>query len=622
MKVAFLFSPYICPRVMDFNDLWTNPRGLSGSDLGVVRVAEEMSKKGHQVSMFVNQVNKIDSYQNIKLYDFDERLTKITSDYDAIITWCDPNALSGLVDGPVKMVSGQLNNFSWCQPGFDNWVDIWTSPSQIHMEYQKSFNVSDPNKWVVVPNGCDPELYTDTQKKEGRVIWASSADRGLHLLLQEWSKIKQAVPAANLRILYNFNYGDLEKFEKGVFENTTSGPSIMELAQRIRYMKEMIVKLKHLDVELVGSVSREQIKQEWNEAMVMAFPCDTVAFTEGFSVSILEGCASYSCPIISDVDALGGVYKDVVPMVKSPVRKNIQQFTDLVIKGLTDKDFRDETNKRCRAFAETLTWKKIADQYESLLLNHPKYNKSIVETKVINMPLTNISLPITSLVKLNIASGPNVFPSDGWVNFDREDISSYLSYMKRVSNLDGMPEHQKTLANYLKQGGTVDFRIHDIKQPFNQYPDNSVDLIYLGQCVEHFAPLTELPNLLTECRRMLKPNGVIRITTPDLDLLIGAYINNDMGKFASEQPDFYKEADSSSQLAMLMYGSMGPNCSWNSYEGHMFLYTKQSMTRVLEGAGFKNVEFHYETGKSKSEVMAKEAVDAGLSHSFVCEAIK
>lgn len=121
---------------------------------------------------------------------------------------------------------------------------------------------------------------------------------------------------------------------------------------------------------------------------------------------------------------------------------------------------------------------------------------------------------------------------------------------------------------------------------------------------------------------MLKPGGVLRMTTPDLDLLIQAYINNNMNKFINDQPEFYKTVDSSAKLAMIMFGATGEDCTYENYEGHFFCYTQKSMTTELKNSGFKDIEFYYETGKSKNTILAKEVTDKGMSHSFVVEAIK
>lgn len=225
-------------------------------------------------------------------------------------------------------------------------------------------------------------------------------------------------------------------------------------------------------------------------------------------------------------------------------------------------------------------------------------------------------------MRLNIACGPNVFASDKWINYDREDMRSYFEALKQFKSFAGMPEHQAKLARYLQGGGTLDFRMRDLRKGFPEHASGSIDAIYLGQMIEHVNPFYEARPLIIECKRMLKPGGVLKITTPDIDILIDAYKNGDMAKFASEQPAFYKDFHPSAQLAMLMYGSSGQHCTWDNYEGHMFLYSRASISMLLAGSGFNPpFTFYQEGGMSIDQVMAEEAVDAGMSHSLAVEAV-
>jgi len=241
-----------------------------------------------------------------------------------------------------------------------------------------------------------------------------------------------------------------------------------------------------------------------------------------------------------------------------------------------------------------------------------------------------------SLVKLNIGCGPNIFPYPGWTNYDHDEQNEYFYYIKLVvegltSNppnpyyinvFNNMTKEQRNVVNYFINGGSANIIKHDIMSGLPQHQDNSVDIIYLGQIIEHLNIIYQVPKVLNECFRVLKPGGVIRITTPDLDLLLNAYFNNDMDKFAPEQPEFYKLADPGSKLCFLMFGASGPNCTFNNYEGHMFIFNKFSIRNCLLNSGFKDVYFYYEPHKSVNPILAEEAVDTGLSHSFIVEAVK
>jgi hypothetical protein len=370
MKVAFIFGSWsIGARPLDFNNLWSSDRGLTGSDLGVTITAKEMAKLGHDVSLFTVYAGvKPATWEGVKLYGVEEIPTVITSDFDAVVSWSEPDVLRPIPDGPVRVVCQMLNDFTYCQEGFDNFVDVWTAPCQMLLEHLTK-QATDPSKWAVLPLGVDPSWYTD-QRIPGRVVWASSADRGLHWLLQEWPKIKAAVPHADLRIFYNFNYNSVENMEP----NSNNHPHFIEMGHRARYMKETIKRLKHLGVLQIGSVSRERMQYEMSAASVLAFPVDTVSFTEGFSVTTLEAHGSFTVPIITDKDCLGSVYKDSgAIIIKSPIKDHLAEFTSAVIRSLTDKSFADSVINKCRAFAEDHTWAKATLKLENIIKSHPKF---------------------------------------------------------------------------------------------------------------------------------------------------------------------------------------------------------------------------------------------------------
>ena len=370
MKVAVILGSYSTgTRPLDFwyNNIWSSTRGLTGTDLCFVKTAEELSNLGHEVSLFVSHAqpnNKPDTWGKVKLYNIDQLKAVIDDSFDALISINEPDVFRGLTQKPVRIVWQMLNDFPFCQLGFDNYVDKWFGVCEEHTEYLKS-QIKRPEKWETLSLGCDPDWYEDL-RVPGRVIWCSSADRGLHLLLSQWPKIKKAVPYASLKIFYHFNYGDIEKVEPN---DTATHYHVVEMAQRIRYMKYAIEKLKDLGVEHVGSISRDQMKKEFSVASVFGFSCDTIAFSEGFSVSTLEAHASYTVPVISTQDCLGGIYKDSGAIViPSPVKNNLNKFTNSVIKGLTDKEFADNTINKCRNFAKEHTWKKSIKKLEECIL--------------------------------------------------------------------------------------------------------------------------------------------------------------------------------------------------------------------------------------------------------------
>ena len=394
MRIAFLYGRFsLGNRPFDFDALYTSPRGLTGSELSCIEYAQAMRDRGHEVTLIVGQPMLPREWEGIAVASLTD--PKLVDEQDAVCSWNEPNLFFETSDKPLRLVNQQLNDFDYCRPGWEEVVDIVTSPSGHHLEYLKQRKClgedGRPNgklfaetvkSWNVLPNGCDPDLYEARERIPGRVVWASSADRGLHRLLEAWPTIKHRVPHASLRAFYNFQpapFDDLEQIGPNVH------PDLLEIAQRKRYIRHAMSKLAGptWDVQHVGSVSRGQMALEFEQSQVLGYPCDTIRYTEGFSVTTMEACASGCLPIITDIDSLGHIYGADVPMVRLDppntdpetgaffpgglTSAKLDEFTELVVRGLTDEPWRAARAAECQAFAKKFAWKVLAAKLEEIL---------------------------------------------------------------------------------------------------------------------------------------------------------------------------------------------------------------------------------------------------------------
>lgn len=369
MKVAIILGQFsVGNRPLDFHydNIWVSTRGLTGTDLCFVKLSEELQARGHEIHMFTVHAqpnNKPSTWKGMRLYNFEECFSVIDDSFDSIISINEPEIFRGLPSKPLRIVWQMLNDFTYCGPGYENFVDQFLGVCPEHTTHLRK-QIS-PDKWETVALGCSPESYED-KRVPGRVIWCSSADRGLHWLLSQWPEIKKNVPEANLKIFYHFNYGSLTNIEPN---STSDHVHVVEMANRVRYIKNSIDKMKHLEVEHVGSVSRQQMQKEFSEASVFGFSCDTIAFSEGFSVSTMEAHASYTVPVITSQDCLGGIYKNSgCVMIDAPIKNKLNEFTNGVIKSLKDKEFADQSIEKCRQFANQHTWQQTAEQMENIII--------------------------------------------------------------------------------------------------------------------------------------------------------------------------------------------------------------------------------------------------------------
>lgn len=377
MKIAFLYGTFSLgnppppERLFDFTNLWDSPRGLTGSEHSCISYAVRMAERGHNVSIYTPQPSLApQTFQGVKVLDLETYWRGFEPDaHDVFYSWNEPDLLRRVPAGAFRVCNQQLNDFRYCLPGWEEHVDLLTSPSAHHLEFLRT-QAPGLRVTAVIPNGCTPSIYGSVPKVPGRVAYISSPDRGLHLVLQEWMKIRRAVPAAHLRIYYH-NLLSWAVNGAGWTPDTVPGNrDLLELGQRARYIMKMIPLLKDHGVEAFGGVSRRQMTRQLSEAQVLAYPCDTVRYTEGFSVSTLEGCASGAVPVIVGTDALGSIYGGQIPVIPPPAREHIGEWTERVIGILQDGRKRDSCARQAREFAEQFDYQKLTGDLEALIYQH------------------------------------------------------------------------------------------------------------------------------------------------------------------------------------------------------------------------------------------------------------
>lgn len=112
--------------------------------------------------------------------------------------------------------------------------------------------------------------------------------------------------------------------------------------------------------------------------------------------------------------------------------------------------------------------------------------------------------------------------------------------------------------------------IHYIREIDNLSPfkDNSVDLIYASHCLEHFSH-QKVSHVLSEWFRVLKTDGILRLSVPDFDLLCEIYKESG------------NEIDSILEVLMAKQDY--------KYNFHMTAFNQLSLMRYLKNVGFREI---------------------------------
>lgn len=133
--------------------------------------------------------------------------------------------------------------------------------------------------------------------------------------------------------------------------------------------------------------------------------------------------------------------------------------------------------------------------------------------------------------------------------------------------------------NFLAGWSNIDFNgwkgviTHDLTKPLPVEAE-SVSFIFNEHFIEHITR-EEGVMFLTDCYRVLKPNGVLRVSTPNLATLVAQYL----GDYKPEYAEF--------GATNCQYLNTGVR-AW----GHKFIYDFAELKLSLEAAGFQTI---YET---------------------------
>lgn len=154
--------------------------------------------------------------------------------------------------------------------------------------------------------------------------------------------------------------------------------------------------------------------------------------------------------------------------------------------------------------------------------------------------------------------------------------------LKRVFNRPAEPKNPDGSVNIHLGCGRVDHpafvnvdvapfaHIHHVHavERLPMFPNEAASLIYVCHCLEHVSFL-DIPAVLEEWKRVLKPGGILRISVPDFDCILAIY------------EAFHHDIAAIEKTLM-----GGQNYPANF---HKAVFNRAYLTRLLEAAGFTNV---------------------------------
>ncbi len=202
---------------------------------------------------------------------------------------------------------------------------------------------------------------------------------------------------------------------------------------------------------------------------------------------------------------------------------------------------------------------------------------------------------------LNLGSGFRASPKENVINID---WSIYLRIrrnfiLKFLSPLFLSKERYKNLINMPKN-----IMVYNLSKGI-PFEDNSVDVVYHSHLIEHLDK-DVAKKFLIEIKRVLKPGGIIRISTPDFERYCRDYIKHydevTKGKSDKKNHEKFFERILEQSVRREAAGAKKQNKILRFIENlllgdarkrgetHQWMYDKISLSHLLEIIGFENVK--------------------------------
>ena len=406
MKVVHLLSSTAHGQLAHGN-LTAGSRGVTGSESSMMFLARESALRNHRVVVYLPTEEET-VHQGVTYLDYTRAYPRLreTEGADVVVSWLTSDHLVRCRPDQLRVHSIQINDWRLCSAWEPNMghVDVFVCVTKAHQGWLwKAFAHPEGTERVeIVPNGVDLSRFAiKLPRKERRLVYCSSPDRGLHWMLYLWPDIRTAYPDAELHVYY-----EIKQWVEGAYRDMT------EIGQRARYVADKLRKLEGHGVILHGAVSPVQLAKDLLQSDLMTYPLDPVSSTEGFSVSTMEACAAGCVPVVTDADAFKELYSASGAVMIDRGEGGaewVDEYREQVLQ-LLKPESRPEIEARrelVRKFAAQYDWSVVGEQWHQMLDRRMAMKKS----NPTPLKATGFSRPLRGPEEQQ-GSGPQ-FPPEG-----------------------------------------------------------------------------------------------------------------------------------------------------------------------------------------------------------------
>lgn len=330
-------------------------KGLGGSETAAVRLAEQLSELGYVVTVY-GEVEQ-SCYRDVIFRHhsaFDPTVRR-----ECVISSRIPELFDQLINARVRMLWMHDTD---CQdrltPGREERIDHILVLSRWHEEHVGGMYPFARPKLRRIRNGIEHAYFTGPleEPRAQRMIYTSSPDRGLDILLEMWPKIRKQAPEA----VFAFCYAD-------VYDAVADQqPDLAAYRDRVKSLADQP------GIQVLGSLPQPEVARLMRTSMVWAHPSwaspQEQPFYETYCIGAVEAQAAGCMVVASDWGALSEVVT-AGHLINSGALSDRwrEAFVNSVVEGLTNPETQAWAQEKGPTETADLGWGGVARSVAGLI---------------------------------------------------------------------------------------------------------------------------------------------------------------------------------------------------------------------------------------------------------------
>ncbi|MFW6135036.1 MAG: glycosyltransferase [Elusimicrobiota bacterium] len=347
-----------CPKTVEE---WAPPSidkgGIGGSETAVIELSKRLAKLGWKVTVFNWCSTMAGEYDGVIYKNFWEINWK--DHFNILILWRYPDILDADIKADFIGIDmhdvGDPNDFIERRL---NKIDKIFVKTKAHRTLYPEIP---DEKFAIINNGIDLERFNQEVKRNPyKLVYSSTVDRGLGVLMDLFPRIKKEIPEAELHLYYGFK--TFEALEK-------DNPAQM------RFFRSLKEKIENTEgVVNHGRLGQRELAKEFLSAGIWVYP---TAFYEISCITAMEAQAGGCIPVTSYYAALKEtVINGIMIEGENDSKKYQDKWVEAVVNILKNPENYKEYRRKTIEEAKQFSWDNTAQLWDKELKKSIKYGKS------------------------------------------------------------------------------------------------------------------------------------------------------------------------------------------------------------------------------------------------------